>query len=262
MAKKIIEDKRISSRKRKIILRKWISILWIFLVIILFVSAIWGINYFYNSDYFKIKKIEIKGNSFYKKEEIISKVKDLTGVNIFEIDKKKYEDDLAGSFARLKKAEILKVFPDSLVINLTERVPLLIVLYKNDYFLIDNEGVILEKITDDLKNYKNYLVVKDAVDHAPEVGGKIAKKNVLSSAEIYKYLIEDIKEKIKFAGISNDSLGDIFFETVDGKIIIYGNGSEITKKNAILEQIFKDLQNENVNYSIIDLRITDNPVIK
>ncbi|MCE5330448.1 FtsQ-type POTRA domain-containing protein [bacterium] len=262
MAKKIIEDKRISSRKRKIILRKWLSVLWILLVVGLFVAAILGMNYFYNSDYFKVKKIEIKGNSFYKKEDIADKVKDLTGTNIFEIDKKKYEDNLINSFARLKKAEILKVFPDSLTINVVERTPLLIVLYKNSYFLVDNEGVILEKIADDLKNYKGYLIAKDVVEFVPEIGQKIAKKNVLSSAEIYRYLSEDIKRKIKFAGIFNDAEGNIFFETIDGKVIIYGNSNEIIKKNTILEQIFKDLQNENINYSIIDLRVTDNPVIK
>lgn len=262
MTGKIIKDKRISSRKRKIVLRKWLSAVWIFLVIILFGATIWGLNYFYNSDYFKIKKIDIKGNSYYKPGEITGIIKDLAGTNIFEVDKKKYEDTLINNFARLKKAEILKVFPDNLIINLSERVPLLIILYKNNYFLIDTEGVVLEKISDGLDKYENYIVVKNAVNYTPETGEKIAKKNVLSSADIYKSLNEEIKKRIKFAGITDDASGDIFFETIDGKKIIFGNSSEIIKKNAVLEQIFKDLKNESIFYSIIDLRISDNPVVK
>lgn len=262
MARKIIEDKRISSRKRKITLRKWLSFLWILLIAGLFVSAIWGMNYFYNSGYFKIKKIEIKGNNFYKKENIEDIVKDLKGTNIFEIDKKKYEDNLVDNFARLKKAEIIKVFPDSLIIQVVERMPLLIIMHENSYFLMDDEGVILEEISNDLKDYEDYLIAKDVIEFNPEIGQKIAKKNVLSSAEIYKHLNNETKEKIKFSGILNNIAGDIFFETIDGKVIIYGNSSEIIKKNTILEQIFKDLQNENINYSIIDLRVADNPVVR
>ena len=148
------------------------------------------------------------------------------------------------------------------MINLTERIPSLIILYKDDYFLVDDDGVVLEKISGNLSKYKDYIIVKDAVNYIPEIGEKIAKKNILSAAEIYKSLNEVIKKRIKFAGITKDALGDIFFETIDSKVIIYGNSSEITKKNAILEQIFKDLQNENIYYSIIDLRITDNPVVK
>ena len=262
MAKKIIEDKRITSRKRKIILRKWFTALWVIFVIILFCAIIWGLNYFYNSNYFKIKNIEIKGANYYKTEKIKESIKDLNGSNIFEVDKKKYEDILVKNFTRVKKAELQKIFPDKLSINLVERIPFLILLYKNNYFLIDDEGVVIEKITENSQKYKGLLTVKDNMNYMPVLGEKIAKKNVISSAIIYNAFSEEIKSKIKSANVSNDFSGDIIFETFDGKIIIYGNSSEITKKNAVLEQILKDLKNENIYYSIIDLRISDNPVVK
>jgi cell division protein FtsQ len=262
MSKKIIEDKRISSRKRKIILRKWFAMLWIIIIIILFGGVIWGLNYFYNSSYFKIKNIDIKGSNYYKPEEIKESIKNLNGANIFEIDKKKYEDNIINNFTRIKKAELQKVFPDKLTINLVERLPFLVILYQNRYFLLDNEGVVLEELTDNKEEYKDLLTVKDAINYIPVSGDKIAKKNVISSATIYNAFTEEIKIKIKYASISNNFFGDIIFETIDGKIIIYGDSKEITKKNLVLEQILKDLKNENIYYSIIDLRISDNPVVK
>lgn len=263
MSGKIIEDKRISSRRRKLVLKKWLSVLWIFLFAVLFGLVIWGSNYFYNSDYFKIKKIEIKGNNFYKSEEIAAAAEGLAGTNIFEVDKKKYENILLGSFARIKTVQISKIFPDSLVISVTERKPFLILFYRNQYILVDNEGVVLEKNSDiDEEKYGNLLIVKDVINYDVEVGEKIAKKNVLSAADIYNSFNEEIKKNINFAGIAVEESGDIFFKTQDGKMIIYGNSSEITKKNTVLEQILKDLHNENIYYSIIDLRITDNPVVK
>ena len=262
MSKKIIEDKRISSRKRKIILRKWFAILWIIIIIVLFGAVIWGLNYFYNSSYFKIKNIDIIGSNYYKAEAIRGSIKDLNGANIFEVDKKKYEDIIINNFTRIKEAELQKVFPDKLTINLTERLPFLVLLYRSRYFLIDKEGVVIEEITDNKEKYKDLLIVKDAVSYMPVPGDKIARKNVISSAVIYNDFIEEIKVKIKYASISNNFSGDIIFETIDDKIIIYGDSKEITKKNLVLEQILKDLKNENVNYSIIDLRISDNPVVK
>lgn len=262
MTGKIIEDKRIYSRRRKIILKKWLSVFWIIVIIILFGLALWGLNYFYNSDYFKIKKIEIKGNNFYKSEEIIAAVNDLKGINIFEVDKKKYENIISSNFARLKDAQISKIFPDRLIISIKERTPFLILLFKTQYFLVDNEGVILERFAEINEEYKDFLIVENAINHIPEIGEKIAKKNILSAGDIYKSFSEELKKNIKSAGITMDASGDIFFKTVDNKIIIYGNSNEITKKNTVLEQIFKDLHNEKIYYSIIDLRISDNPVVK
>ncbi|MEI7615845.1 MAG: hypothetical protein WCJ54_03950, partial [Actinomycetota bacterium] len=74
-SKKIIEDKRISSRKRKIVLRKWLAVLWVIIVIVIFGLAIWGLNYFYNSTYFMVKNIDIRGSSYYKSEAITESIK-------------------------------------------------------------------------------------------------------------------------------------------------------------------------------------------
>ncbi len=261
-SKKIIEDKRISSRKRKIVLRKWLAVLWVIIVIVIFGLAIWGLNYFYNSTYFMVKNIDIRGSSYYKSEAITESIKDLNGANIFEVDKKKYEDIIINNFARIKKAELQKVFPDNLIISLTDRLPFLVIFYRNSYFLIDSEGVVIEDITNMKEEYKDLLIAKDAISYMPALGDKIARKNVISSAIIYNAFAKDIKIKIKYAMISNNSSGDILFETIDGKMIIYGDSKEITKKNLVLEQILKDLKNENTYYSIIDLTISDNPVVK
>jgi cell division protein FtsQ len=262
MPRNNVEDKRISSRRRKIILRKWFTALWAIFIIILFGAIIWGLNFFYNSNYFKIKSIELKGSNFYKSGEIKEFIRDLDGSNIFEINKKKYEDIIISNFTRIKKAELQKIFPDKIIINLSERIPFLVIFYRDNYFLIDDEGVVIEEITGNKEKYKDLLTVRDALNYMPVLGEKIAKKNVISSAIIYNAFSEEIKKIIKSAGITDDYSGDIFFETYDGKIIIYGDSNEITKKNTVLEQILKDLKNENVYYSIIDLRISDNPIVK
>src|SRR5665647_3228617 len=105
-----------------------------------------------------------------------------------------------------------KKIPDKLTINLTERLPFFVIFYKNGYFLIDNEGVVIEKITDNKERYKDLLIVKDTINYTPVLGEKIARKNVISSAIIYNTFSGEIKGRIKYASIGNEFSGDIIFE--------------------------------------------------
>ncbi len=220
---------------------------------------IWGLNYFYNSQYFKIKSINVEENTHYQDEEITGLVKELIGANIFEVNKKKVEDKIAEELNWVKSAELSKIFPDRVVIKLIERKPYLKIVYKNSYFLVDNEGVVLEKIeNENLYNYKDLILVRNAVDYSINVGEKIAKKNVLSCVEIYKVFDTELKNIIKEARLENNISGDIVFVTNNGKEIIFGDSSDIVKKVEVLKQLL----NKETECNIIDLRSPDNPVIR
>jgi len=230
------------------------------LIIAFFTAAVWGLNYFYNSGYFKIKNIDVQDNTHYKDEEIIDLIPGVIGTNIFEIDKKEVEEVIAGELNWVKEAELAKIFPDRVVIRLIERIPDLKIVYKGEYFLIDNEGVVLEKITKEEQqgSYEDLILVRNAVSYNISVGEKIAKKNVLSCVDIYKAFDSQIKSMITEARLEDNVSGDIVFETKDGKEIIFGDSSDIVKKVEILKQLLK----EETNYTIMDLRSPESPVIK
>ncbi len=262
MAARIVRDKRIVSRKRKSAFKKFSIFLWVLFGIAVFTGTILGLNYFYNSDYFKIKNIEVINNDYYNKEELEIYLGALKGKNIFEVDKKQNELSIESNYSRIKKAELKKIFPDKLEIIIMERLPYLRISYKEKIFLIDDEGVFLEEINSGSEGYSDLILVKEAVNYLPEIGNKIARKNVLSIGQIYNTMNEDIRLHIKYAGVSDDSFGDIFFNTGNNMNILYGNTSELTKKNLILEKILKEIENEGISYSIIDVRITDSPIIR
>lgn len=262
MTAKVVRDKRIASRKRRIIFRKFSIFLWVLLGLAIFTGTIFGLNFFYNSQYFKIKTINIKNNKYYKNDEILAFLEPLIGQNIFEINKKETEDSLETEYKRIKKAELKKIFPDNLEISVTERQPCLKLNYKDKVFLIDEDGVVIEDISLMQSGYTSLILVKDAINYLPEVGSKIAKKSILSIARIYDSMPEEIRSKIGSAGISDDIFNDIFFTTVSNIVILYGNTSELIKKNLIIEQILKEIEYEDEYYSIIDVRITDSPMLR
>lgn len=186
-------------------------------------------------------------------------IQDLAGNNIFEVDKKRIEDTIAGELNWIKKAELSKIFPDKVIIKLTERSPYLRIVYRGEYFLVDDEGVVLEKIdADDSGNYQDLILVRNAVNYSIIAGEKIAKKNVLSCVDIYKVFDSELKSLIRDARLEDNVTGDIIFCTRDGKEIIFGDSNDIVKKIEILKQLLK----EETNYTIIDIKSPDSPVIK
>ena len=220
---------------------------------------VWGLNYFYNSGYFKVKNIDVQDNEHYEDEEVTVLIPEVIGDNIFDINKKMVEETVAEELNWVKEAELRKIFPNTVIIKLIERRPDLIIFYRDDYFLMDNEGVVLDEIKrEELDGYEDLVLVKNAVSHGINVGEKIAKKNVLSCADIYKTLDSQIRSIIKEARIENNESGDIVFVKHDEKEIIFGNGNDIIKKIEILKQLLK----EETDYTIIDLRSTENPVVK
>ena len=139
-------NKILVKRKRRSIKRRLFIVFKIFLLIIFFAVLVWGFNYFYNSSYFKINSIIVEGNQKYNEEEIKKAAEIILGANIFEIDKKYAEDRLIKELVWLKDVNLKKVFPDKIEIKVSERNPFVKAAYGGSWYIIDEEGVVLDKI--------------------------------------------------------------------------------------------------------------------
>ncbi|MBM3700231.1 MAG: FtsQ-type POTRA domain-containing protein [Actinobacteria bacterium] len=255
--------KIIAQRKRRSAKRKFLFTLWILFLFAFFIFLIWGFNFFYNSNYFKISSIQVTGNEKYMEQEIFEVADIFYGLNIFEADKKKIEDTLLRELAWLKSASMKKIFPDRIEITVAERKPFVKAAYGADYYIIDEEGIVLEKINvKDSGNYDNIIAVKNAFKYRPEEGEKIAKKNLLSCGLIYRSLDLELKGEIREAYIIENFAEDIVFLTSNNIKIIFGTSDRIEDKNAILRDVLEKLKSQGISYSEIDLRNVDNPLIR
>jgi cell division septal protein FtsQ len=256
-------DKALSSRKRRNIKRKFILFVKITAIFLLLGALVFGFNYLYNSRYFKIKIVMVTGNSHYSSEQV-KKVADVAiGANIFEINKKNIEDKLAAELTWVSSSSLRKVFPDKIEISITERKPYIRLVYGGKYFILDKEAVVLDEISgEEPFPYSGYLLVKNGIKFYPEIGEKIAKKSILGAAAIYDALDVELKSIVKEAYISSSTNSDIILITFDNKQIIFGTSDKIADKNVILKQILIQIYEDEITYSIIDLRNIENPVIK
>jgi len=253
----------IAGRKRRNAVRKFLLFLRIFFIIIFFAGLVWLFNFLYNSSYFKVKSITVTGNEKYSDTEINDMADVAIGLNIFEIDKKNIEDRLLDKLVWLKSINLRKVFPDSVEIIVTERKPYINVVYGGKYYIIDEEGVVLDKVgSTELQNYGNLILVKNALKYEPSIGEKVARKNMLSCGYIYNLLDPSVKKLIRESYISDDFSEDIIFIMTSEKQIIFGTSDRISDKNVLLVQILAELAEKQISYTTIDLRNVEYPIIK
>jgi cell division protein FtsQ len=235
-------------QKRILWRRRFFRVLKITLLLVIFIFSGYGIyNFLIHSPYFKIKEIRIEGNHETDREDILSLIDVKTGENIFKVKLKQAELDLR-SLKQIKNAQIQRNFPDTIMVKITERVPIAELdggdnVYYNKLKLIDEEGIIF---FGKRRKIPKILGAKDALERR-KVVNFLAK---LRAVDLSFY------EKITYIDGSNPR--NIRLKT-DGWLLIWGPAGEETekeleKKLAYLDLVLKDLLRNSRTFNYLDLR--------
>ena len=207
-----------------------------FLILIILVIAI---ILLLMSDLFNIKNIEVKGNSSLSAEEIIS----LSGIqketNIFSVSKKKAKEKLKEE-AYIEKSQISLKFPNTVEIEIVERVPKYMLQFSDSFVYINNQGYML-KITNEPLNVPILVgFVTDLSNIHPGSRMDIEDLNkmekVIKIVEVAKS--NEIADLITKIDISDENNYTLILET-EGKKAYLGEGTEINTKILILKKILE-----------------------
>ena len=196
-----------------------------------------------NNTFFKIQKIVILNNLLIKEEDILSKINLLYGKNIFLIKGKDIEKSLE-NLNFLKKIEVKKKYPDTIIIKIFETKPVGILFKDKKQYLLDSSS--------------NLIETGKKMDFAglPSIIGDDAEKNIinfLDQLEKNNFPIKNIKNFFYFR------IGRWDLELSDSRLIKlpYNVSSSIIKKTIDLLSR-KDFQ----KYKIIDLRIDGKIIVE
>jgi len=196
-----------------------------------------------NNNFLKVEKIEIINNSLIKKTEIKTKLRKIYNKNIFFINRKDVEEPLKG-INFLKKVEVKKKYPNTIVVKIFETKPTAI-LYKNkDKYLLDDLSNLML-----LENYTNF-------DKLPSIfgeGAEIHFLNFFNELKNSNFPIQKIKNFYFFQIVRWD------LQLLNDKIIKFPSNinMKIIKKSIEL-LARKDFE----NYKIIDLRVDDKIIVE
>ena len=196
-----------------------------------------------NNDFFRIKKIIIINNYLIKKENIISKLNLLYSKNIILIKRKDIEESLE-NVNFLKKIEVKKKYPDTIIVKIFETKPVGIFFKDEAEYLLDSSGNMIP-----MENNKEFAEL-------PNIIGKGAENNIinfLNRLKKNKFPINSIKNFFYF------KIGRWDVELLDNRTIKFPDDVD----NNIIKKTIELLSRKNFeNYKIIDLRIDGKIIVE
>lgn len=130
--------------------------------------------------YFNIKNIEVSGNRNISSKEIVDLSRLFKGNNIFYINVRNGENNILSN-PYISEVQIKRKLPATVQINIKEREALFYNAKDNKYFIVDKNGVVLQK-KDDIKGM--HLVKLDGFDYDKSEIGKVLKNDDKSKIDI------------------------------------------------------------------------------
>jgi hypothetical protein len=251
----------------------------LFLLFLIFIASVY---FFVFCDNFQIKNIFISGNEKIKTNEIESLVAEQVNIKILNIpflninsksiflaSSNKIKNKLTKNFSLIEKAEVKKIFPGIIEVNVIERKP--IAVYCDHYqsenqqcFLIDKAGIAFESILTENyyteSNKKLFIVRHNNQKKPSSVSEIILPQDIMSCIiKIQEDLENNFQISIKEAFLTNPLRLDI--NTTEEWSIFFGLepdlniDSQILRLSILLKEEISP-QNRNI-LEYIDLRFKD-----
>jgi len=261
--KKHIKNKihRIMPRK-SLLKRRWF---WILLVFFLIIAAVFYFVLFYPG--FQVKNIMIFGNEKLKTQDLHNFVRNNSSKRIFLVSKNKLEKDILQNFPAVEKISIIKNFPRTLVLEVSEKKAAAVYCPLADgdgaeCFFIDKNGVAFEPsppISDSLA-----VVEQEVKSGQIFAGEQVAADSIIKAVfEIQKsfkdnFNIDLVKALITSPvrlNIKTNEGWEVYFDLSSGSDI----NLQLTKLSLILKDEISQTSRKNLKY--IDLRPKDRAII-
>lgn len=227
------------------------------LMIVLFFTLILVIGFyvFLNSGIFNIKNIEIKGNNRVKNEEIMECLGIENKKNIFMHSSKNLEEKLLKN-SYIESVTIVKNMPNSLEINIKERVPVAILKNNDRYCYIDEKGNMLE-ILSDIDNENESIIVN--IPYNINENKEIKFENEQMSKRL-SYLLGCIQKNKAVKQLNNIEFQNndiISIITKDGIKVTLHDDENLNYNISRMSSILVELQSDNIKNGTVDLTYGD-----
>ena len=193
--------------------------------------------------FLKVQNIQIINNYLIEKSEITAKLDDIYNKNILFIKGQDIEKPLK-SIDFLKKIEVKKKYPNTIIIKVYETKPVAILFKKSDKFILDSSS--------NLINFNKNILIDDF----PSVFGEGAENdfiNFINQLEDNNFPKRKIKNYYYF------QIGRWDIQLLNDQIIKFPPN----KTEEVIQQSVKLLGREDFkNFNIIDLRIHGKIVVE
>ncbi|NLY46435.1 MAG: FtsQ-type POTRA domain-containing protein [Tissierella sp.] len=235
--------------------QKRIKIFLSFVMIITIIVILIGFSL--KSDFFNINRISIKGNSNITKEKLLHTSSIIKGENIFRIRIKDAEKNIL-QLPYTKSVEVKRKLPKGIDIEVVEREEKLLIKNISMYYVIDEEGFVLNQFD---SNNKNLPVVLGLKTDKISIGDNLFVN--LDLKEFEDFIVEgeklDLLSKIYRINIDDNENVNIMINS--GIDVAFGALDNVKYKVRLLNEILVHSQDNDILISKIIMDRGEHPII-
>lgn len=223
--------------------------------VILFI--IFGSILIYRSDLFHIENVQVNGAEHLTSQEITSIAAISDDSTLLRLDaggiKGRLEDN-----AWIQSATIHRVFPDTIVIDITEREPGAVAkINDKSNWVISTDGAWLSAATsEDWENAMKIVDVSPTMS-APISGSMCTDGGILNALEILNSISDDLRSRI--VSISAESSIKTSLNLVDGVTVAFGDSSDVELKEEVINSLLDEYAGK---ISYINVRVPTRPTYR
>lgn len=241
-------DRKIKKRNNRLI----------FFIIILLTSTFFIL--YTKTSFFHISSVEVNGNIKITDEKLVLASGIIIDENIFKINLKMVKENIL-LHPYVKNAVVKRKLPNKILIEIEERNEIAIINYLGSYIYIDEEGVILNILSE--KSDEEIIEIAGIEILNPQIGSKLEFAN----EEIRPRLFEFINSsKVLglwkfFSKVTIDEEQNVAIQLENGGIVAFGTLDDVKYKLNFLISILKELETKNQRYRTIHLDKGNNAII-
>ena len=226
---------------------KYINLILLILLISIFTMfLVINFNPYLLNNFFEVKDIRINGTEKTNPDEL-RQILTPNLNNLVSFDKD-HAKSLLEQVGWVKRANIKKIYPNTLIINIIETDPFAIYYDNQNNYLIDIDGQIISS-NPDINVYKNLLIVR----------GEEAKTKLNEIIKEINIYFPDVRNRINELEFIEKRRWNLF---LSGNLLIKLPDTEIKESLNNLKKLFEDKQVLESNIIEVDLRIKGRAVIK
>lgn len=226
-------------------------------VVVAVLAIIFGCIFVYRSDLFHVNNVQVNGSEHLTSQEITSIAAVSDDSTLLRLDSAGIKERLEDN-AWVQSASIHRVFPDTIVIDITEREPGAVAkINDKSNWVISTDGAWLSAATtDDWENAMKIVDVSPSMP-APISGSMCADGGIINALEILNSISDDLRSRI--VSISAESSIKTSLNLEDGVTVAFGDSSDIDVKEAVINSLLSEYAGK---ISYINVRVPTRPTYR
>jgi cell division protein FtsQ len=226
-------------------------------VIVAFIGVLAGSGYAaYHSPFFEVSQVQVRGNSDVSTSLIVERA-GLMGDRMFNADLASAQRSIY-SIPQLESVRLERSWPDTIVVYVEEREPWGVWEQGGLSYTIDREGVVISTTGVPSPPPGAPVIISSEVG-ARQLGDRVDHHAVAVATDIYELLPERLGTTVTEVAFLTGK--GVQVTTSDGQTAILGDSSGIDYKLAVWEAVSATARNEGIEYTVIDLRYGNRPVL-